>query len=282
MNCSWGLSNNLPLEWAIRDAQSDGITVVVASGNDNSSNPTYPCAYPGVVGVAGVNDDGVTKYSMSNYNATGASWVDVAAPATSLCCLSRTSDSSYTSFSTNGTSLAAPIVTGVVALIKARYPEKDKDWILNRLYSTAKHLDPTQQGQPEEWAGYGLVNAEAALNLTTTYDDETFDSDPRTAPGSATGWSQLGQTDTTLVEGAYASNPPGALLMTVKQDPSRFRSAGFIANQSEWLPYSSIGSDHYVRAKYYIYTGGNAGLRNQIPNLKVRLGCRRLRRVIRS
>ena len=104
--------------------------------------------------------------------------------------------------------------------------------------------------------------------------DDVYTSGVVQPPGSPTGWSWFGfqnemaWTDYSDSSQAYRGN--------VIPLPDRYRVAGLLANQSEWLPYSVVGSDMYVRAKYFIHAGGqtNPTNLNQIPNLRLRLANR--------
>ena len=68
----------------------------------------------------------------------------------------------------------------------------------------------------------------------------------------------------------------GAYRGLVVADPDHFRVSGASANVAEWMPYSLVGPDHVVRAKYYMYGGGAAtpGDLNHGPNLRLRLSNR--------
>ena len=76
VNLSWGSDTSSDfVSAAISKAQTDGMIVVAAAGNEPTGNPVYPSAYPGVVSVAALNADG-TPWQSSNYGST----VTVAAP----------------------------------------------------------------------------------------------------------------------------------------------------------------------------------------------------------
>lgn len=92
---------------------------------------------------------------------------------------------------------------------------------------------------------------------------------------TATGWMVLAQTPSDAASLSYdAANT--ALRGTVSSDPTRFRIAGWMTDQSKWLPYSTVGTNQYVRGKFYVYCGGqtNPAQTNQIPAARMRLSIR--------
>jgi hypothetical protein len=63
------------------------------------------------------------------------------------------------------------------------------------------------------------------------------------------------------------------LRVNVAADNSRYRLAGLATNRPAWLPYSAVGPESYVRAKFYLYTGGETdpGNLREIPNVRLRV-----------
>ncbi len=119
-NNSWGGGGySQALYDAIQLAGDHDQLFVAAAGNadsDNDAFPEYPCSYalPNVISVAATDDDDDLAY-FSNY---GRSSVDLAAPGVQI--YSTTPNNSYDWYS--GTSMAAPHVTGAVALLLAYNP----------------------------------------------------------------------------------------------------------------------------------------------------------------
>jgi hypothetical protein len=105
----------------IAEAQSRGIIIVAAAGNDSTKALLRPCAYPGVICVASHGPDGSLSH-FSNYG-TG---VDLAAPGTNILS-TYPLDNRPVRFRNSqgyeylhGTSQASPFVTGMVAEMLAR------------------------------------------------------------------------------------------------------------------------------------------------------------------
>lgn len=116
-----GPSNNAAIVRAVAAAEKAGALIVVAAGNaasDDDKTPTYPAslAAPNLVSVAATApNEGRNLAPFSNY---GRTTVQLAAPGESV--LSTANDGAYEQRS--GTSMAAPMVAGVAALIASANP----------------------------------------------------------------------------------------------------------------------------------------------------------------
>lgn len=120
-------------------------------------------------------------------------------------------------------------------------------------------------------------------NLGVTQAGELFviptrraEPDDTLTSGIEPGWALLGQNNPGLAWPSY-DEATGHFRANVEADPAaRTRIAGLMTNRPNWLPYSSVGSDNYVRAKFYVYTGGqtNPADTNEIPNVKLRVSNR--------
>jgi subtilisin family serine protease len=171
-----GTRNHPPLADAIAAVRARGITVVAAAGNFQQSEPNaaiYPASYPGVIAVANTQFDNTINPSSSNGN-----WVDIAAPGTEI--LSTWDDrapgpltfpsgggsepGTYNSIS--GTSMASPLVAGLVGLMKSARPDLSPDEVEALLKGTATDLG---SGGPDPQFGWGLINAFAAVNAAAAY-----------------------------------------------------------------------------------------------------------------
>lgn len=167
-----------PYELAIQDALEAGIAVVAAAGNDGSSAPFYPAAYPGVISVGAVNPD----LSLSNYSNYGTTTFvapvgDLASEGKAIhlntlsCAPSCTyPESSFTAFSDKyllGTSFAAPQVSAALALVKSRNPQQGVSDLLDNLIVNATDLGSASY---DSTFGYGLINTkESWENVWSTW-----------------------------------------------------------------------------------------------------------------
>jgi subtilisin family serine protease len=126
---------------AITRLNSSGVILVAAAGNggidyigdnNNGSAPFYPASYSNSNIIAvGATDRNDNKISFSNYGATA---VDLFAPGDNLYSTRTGTDTSYSSGS--GTSFAAPIVSGALALLIAEYPTETVSQRVARVVNT--------------------------------------------------------------------------------------------------------------------------------------------------
>jgi membrane-anchored mycosin MYCP len=155
LNLSFAVPVDRPvIRDAVRYALDRDVVVVAAAGNENRSQPGYtwyPAAYDGVLAVAGLDDAGQPTEESNR-----GPWVDVAAPAESLTSLS-TGGAGYVTVS--GTSFATGIVSGVAALVRARFPDLPAAQVVQRIESTAVSLT----GGRDERTGAGVVDPYQAL-----------------------------------------------------------------------------------------------------------------------
>ncbi|MGV3522929.1 MAG: S8 family peptidase [Candidatus Sericytochromatia bacterium] len=164
INMSLGGEESDPtLERAVKYALARGSTVVVAAGNNSTDVPMYPAALPGVISVGSV-DVSRARSSFSNYG----TWVSIMAPGSQIL---STMPMGTVSMNTtegyrneydlmDGTSMAAPMVAGVVGLIKSRYPQLSPAQIKTRIEGTA--IDLGGGGFDPEY-GNGMIDALRAV-----------------------------------------------------------------------------------------------------------------------
>ena len=112
---------------AIDYAWSKGVVLVATAGNNGDQTPRYPAYYDNVIGVAST-DSNDAKAGSSSYG----TWVDVAAPGVSIY---STIPNGYGFKS--GTSMAAPLVSAVAALIWSTPYGTSNVSVRNQLQNTA-------------------------------------------------------------------------------------------------------------------------------------------------
>lgn len=124
------------LKEAIKDAQEEGVAVVAAAGNAASKDRQYPADHKDVLSVGSSNDDGEQLSAFSNYG----DWVDVAAPAGNI--LGPVPGGGYAWWA--GTSMAAPQVSGQLALIDSFSSDLDADKWIESITKTARKMASKQ------------------------------------------------------------------------------------------------------------------------------------------
>tara|TARA_R110002072_G_scaffold47597_2_gene130770 strand:- start:43201 stop:45900 length:2700 start_codon:yes stop_codon:yes gene_type:complete len=156
-----------------------GIMIVAAAGNDNTSAAFYPAAYDGVISVS-ATDFSKNKAPYSNFG----SYIDIAAPGGNNAInlngdgqpdgvlSTLVDDSSGTKKAVfgfyQGTSMAAPHISGMLALMKAVYPDLNAN-IVDSLLVDGSLSDDTGASGRDDIYGYGNANAlkavQAALKI---------------------------------------------------------------------------------------------------------------------
>ncbi|KAB7706627.1 S8 family serine peptidase [Bacillus aerolatus] len=157
INLSLGGYASSPLvEEAVRQAIDSGAIVVAAAGNESSDMYSYPAAYPGVISVGNID----RQKKLSDSSNFGPS-VDVVAPGEDIYSTAYENGKGSSFASLTGTSMASPMVAGVVSLLKSKHPGLTSYDIENILEKTATDLGA--KGYDTAYAN-GLVNPLAALS----------------------------------------------------------------------------------------------------------------------
>jgi membrane-anchored mycosin MYCP len=160
------------LKAAVQRLRAMDVVVVAAAGNAPAETSTsfagtrdsdaevYPADYQGVVGVSAVGPGGDTDlrpYVRPNKD------TDVAAPTLGALAVNLNGQRCQISEEI-ATSYAAAQVSGVVALLRARYPSESAKQVVARLVRTAEGSDL----RPSPWTGAGVVQAADALTHQLT------------------------------------------------------------------------------------------------------------------
>lgn len=156
INCSWGGGAASEAEQEVINLATEmGALVVAASGNESSSQVSYPAGYDKVVAVGAVEPGGtVAAYSNFGYQ------LDV---------LATGSDIQSTSYDNNlvsksGTSMATPVVSGLAALLKEQHPGWSAERIGRQVRASATYIDNANSDDYENKLGHGSIDAFNALN----------------------------------------------------------------------------------------------------------------------
>ena len=150
------------LKWAITNAITKGVIIVAAAGNEGHQDDTTQLGrYSGVVGVSAINSDG-TFASYSN-SADGMVTAAFGGP--------------YNTFDVNtgepatvhGTSISTPLVAGMLALARQKWPDATANQILQLLVHTG--LNPNHDWN--QYTGYGAAALGSLVNQDPSqYPDE--------------------------------------------------------------------------------------------------------------
>ena len=150
------------LKWAVTNAITKGVIIVNSAGNGaTDENITQLGRYSGVVGVSAINSDG----TFASYSSWGDGVVTAAFGGP------------YTTYDVNtgepvtvqGTSISAPLVAGMLALARQKWPDATANQILQLLVHTG--LNPNHDWN--QYTGYGAAALGSLVNQDPSqYPDE--------------------------------------------------------------------------------------------------------------
>lgn len=186
INMSFGKAFSPEKKWvddAIYYAQKKNVLLVHAAGNESSDNDKRP-KYPNPISLNNINtsESFITVGASSDYNISGdlvgdfsnygKESVDVFAPGVKIySTLPQKNQYGYR----QGTSMAAPVVTGIAALIKSYYPKLNAKQIKSIIEESVSHIDTTtlitkpgtKEKVPMTWLCKtgGIVNAYYAITF---------------------------------------------------------------------------------------------------------------------
>ena len=205
VNMSLNTEKDSPLFRNLVDkAYKEGILLVGASGNKgNSSRVGYPARYSPVIGVSSVN-----KHSSLSSFASVGHGVDYTAPGESI--ISTGLDHKYSIDS--GTSFSAPHVSGMLALLKEKYPLLSNIELEAKLQEYVLDLSPAGR---DDYFGHGLIQYDASIDPAQT---DSLDAEGLTAVEKAIEEIALADQSRTLWDYSSAWN-------TINQLPSMKKKA---------------------------------------------------------
>ncbi len=182
-----------PLDAAVEILWFNGIVVVASAGNNGTGTLYPPANDPFVItvgatndmGTPGIRDDVIAGFSAYGLAETGSVKPDLVAPGTGI--VAYLPDNSHTTisqdhpanrvsnhyFRMSGTSLAAPMVSGAVALLLQDEPSLTPDQVKYRLKATAVNNPLIWPGYDPLRAGAGYLDVYAAVHGTGTENANT-------------------------------------------------------------------------------------------------------------
>lgn len=162
-----GKDPSITLYNAVRYAYLNDALLVASAGNNGTYGLLYPAAYNDYVISVGAVDKNNVRASYSNYSSN----LELVAPGGDA---SYPILSTYYSTSTNthayaymyGTSMAAPHISGLIALMMSKGITGNST-IRTILHSTATDLGTSGK---DNYYGYGLINAYVALTYSSSWE----------------------------------------------------------------------------------------------------------------
>lgn len=142
------------VDYAVSYANQKGVVIVASAGNEDTSAYSYPAALPSVIAVSATDrNNQITNFSNYGY------YIDIAAPGLDI--YSTMPGSSYNYMT--GTSMSAPIVSGIAAAVLSKNPLLNAAQVDSILTKSA--VDVGQKGW-DAFYGHGRVDAYKALQQT--------------------------------------------------------------------------------------------------------------------
>ncbi len=158
INMSWGGGNAGTYGQNVCNyAWNQGSILVAAAGNDGVSTVFYPAGYNNVIAVASTT----STDAKSNFSQFGT-WIDISAPGSDIVSCNESGTYSYAS----GTSMASPLVSGLLGLMKSANMSLSNTEIINCMYSSADNIDAQNPSYINQ-LGHGRINAYQALLCVT-------------------------------------------------------------------------------------------------------------------
>ncbi|SNY78697.1 Ricin-type beta-trefoil lectin domain-containing protein [Nocardia amikacinitolerans] len=164
INCSWRMNgDHAGVRTAIENAVDNNIVVVFAAGNDGvntDTSPQFPGVYPQVIAVAALDQQDRRGTFSATQSSNFGTNVDVAAPGVNIWSTTRNNTHGLL----GGTSMAAPHVAGLAALIWSRNTAMTNQRVRQIIEESCDNIDEVNPGFVG-MLGRGRINAHAAVDL---------------------------------------------------------------------------------------------------------------------
>ena len=207
-----GLMTSEALIAAIVYAAEHDVFIVASSGNGNSSESFYPAYYDETMAVAATTFNSEQRWTLSNYGP----WLDISAPGDSIWSTNWIATNPNGFGFKTGTSMAAPHVAGLAALLFSSRPELSSADVRAIIQQTAVDL-----GAPgwDPYYGWGRINAGAALIASQTWTPytPTPTPTPTNTPTPVTRYTLNVSTQPFFAAGSVSQIPPLALMVSMPQ-----------------------------------------------------------------
>ena len=197
---------------AVDYAYEKGIVLVASAGNDGANVDNLPANCTHVLGVAATTSDG----SLAGYSSYGNT-VSVAAPGSLI--YSTMMGGGYGNMS--GTSMAAPYVAGLAALVRSQYSVYTSDQIASAILDNA---DEAGAAGWDQRAGCGRINAFQTLSMGARGDT------PTCVVGAAT---PVSPTSQSLVTAPFV---PGRIIVSFRSEVEAAQTAQRTGAGAEFVP----------------------------------------------
>lgn len=186
INMSFGGSLiSLAVEDALENAYNSCV-LVAAAGNDGACNNlscedpnclirsvSYPAALPYVIGVMSTNSDGTVVSSFSNYDHYPYNSIEYEVYAVGESVFSTWPNNKYAVL--NGTSMATPYVSGIAALLRTAYPDRNTystKYLQSQIVNTGS-VNPIRKLTVDE--DHSVANVYEALTKLPTPEVNLYD-----------------------------------------------------------------------------------------------------------
>ncbi|WP_226036356.1 S8 family serine peptidase [Aquibacillus saliphilus] len=224
INFSFGTKNESDAYRAItEEAYNNNILMVGSGGNDGSDVPvTFPAAYQDVIAVSAVNEElQITEFSSAGVE------IEFAAPGVNV--LSTSLNNSYVY--RDGTSQSAPHVTGMLALLKQKFPDMTNRELREELKNYVEDL-----GEPgrDVSFGHGVLNYKMSDRQPPAEVTGISISDVTTESFTAD-WTQPSDSDFKKTK-VYLDDE----LLTFTQEENKYTFDGLIPNTEYSLSFKTV------------------------------------------